>query len=174
LSDERLDASNRLGKTRFVVAGVWFGDLTLDAFQALWIHPNNRRSEAGQEPQPRVERKPRVTGLGCQPGGGLGGETEIEDGAHHAGHRHAAAGANGHRQWPVGSTELPVHGSFELGDGGRQLDIETIGKLPVAEEGAARLRGDDEPWGHGQSKTLQDDKAARLAAKDLRRFLDLW
>jgi hypothetical protein len=90
-------------------------------------------------------------------------DRQVEDGGHHAGHRLAPTGADRHRQRPAGG--------FQVGDGRRQLDIEAIGQPPVAEEGAACPGADDEPWGHGQAKPQQDDKAVRLAAEDLRRLL---
>jgi hypothetical protein len=65
-----------------------------------------------------------------------------------------------------------VGGSFEVGDRGRQLGVEAVGKPPVAEEGTARRRGDDEPWRHRQAEAVHCDEAVRLAAEHLRRFGD--
>ena len=70
------------------------------------------------------------------------------------------------------SPEAAPGGGFEVGDGCRELVVESVGKAPVTQERATCLRGDDEPGGHPQPETAEDQEAVCLAAQRLRRLLD--
>ncbi|GAA0987257.1 hypothetical protein GCM10009551_040140 [Nocardiopsis tropica] len=133
------------------------------------VRVRERGGEGGQEPQPRAQREPGVARLGGQPGGGPVREAEVEDRVHHAGHRHAGPGAHGHRQRQPLPAEAAPRGGFEAAHGGRELPVQALGEAPVAQKGAACLRGDDERRGHPQAEAVQEHQAVRLGAQRPRR-----
>ncbi len=172
-SNEVLDCRDRLGETRFLVLGSSPGACSVDGSCAVPVRVRDRGGETRQEAQPRVQCERPVVRLGGKTCGGFGRETEVEDRAHHAGHRHAGPGANRYCQRLPRSPEGAPGGEFEVGHGRRELVVESIGKTPSPEEGATCLSGDDESGRHRQTKTVQKDQATCLAAQCLRRLLGL-
>jgi hypothetical protein len=70
--------------------------------------------EHRDEPAIAVEREALVAGPGGEAVDRRVVQTEVEDRFHHAGHRHARAGSDGHEQRSLGITEADARGVLEL------------------------------------------------------------
>ena len=113
-----------------------------------------------------VPREARVAGLLRQRLDGLIVEPEVEDGVHHAGHRVAGAGADGHEQRILEVAELLLRLLLEGGDAGLHLRLERrrIAALVVVVVGAD-LGGDGESGRHGQADAAHLGEVGALAAE---------
>ena len=139
----------------------------LDVFGLLHDHVGVHHDQAAVG----VVDEPRVAGLRDQAGDRGGGQTDVQHGFHHAGHRGAGAGAAGEQERIVGVAELHAHDRFGLLQGGGDLVGEFGGEFaPGGEVGGAELGADGEAGGHGKA---QGHISARLAPLPPSRFLSL-
>jgi hypothetical protein len=120
-----------------------------------------------QESAVGVASEPRVAAL---PGQGRldgVGDPQVQDGVHHAGHRHRGAGADGDQQRAVGAAEVPpglllqpLHGVVDLTE---QLVVPLRGPVEPAE----RVGGHhDRGWG-GDADRLHSGDGPRLPPDQL-------
>ncbi len=109
-----------------------------------------------------------VVGLLEHAGDGLAGETDVEDGVHHAGHGGAGAGTAADEQGVLGVVILHTHDLLDILDTFPHLFHQTLGKLAVVGVvGGAALGGDGETGRHGKAQQAHLGEVGTLAAQEV-------
>ena len=114
-----------------------------------------------------VPREALVAGLRGEPGDGLVGEADVEDGVHHAGHRELRAGAYGYQQRVVGLAELLAHLLLEGVEVRADLVAQRRGLRAAVEVDLAGLGGDGEAGRDGQTQVGHLGEVGTLAAEEV-------
>ena len=113
--------------------GVFLGAaLLFEVFQGMFedfaVDAHDNVAEHADEAAVRIQTQAFVAGLANQPTDGLFVEAQVQDGIHHAGHRHGRTAAYAEQQWVFRIAELRAHRFFDLLDGPHDLRLNLRGK----------------------------------------------
>src|SRR6059036_218916 len=98
---------------------------------------------------------------------GLVVQAQVENGLHHAGHRHRGARAHRDEQRITRVAESLLGRALQLLQLAIDFLSEIIGEGAVFEVGDAELGGDGEPWGDGKAQVRHFGEAGPLATQDV-------
>ena len=94
-------------------------------------------------------------------------QTDIEDGFHHARHRELCARTHRDEERVVGVTQVAFHLVFDAAKSGSHLGFQGFGNNRILEVCAARLSGNGESGGNGQSKLRHFRKVCALTSEQV-------
>lgn len=114
-----------------------------------------------------VPGEPLVAGLLDQAEDGLVGESDVEDGVHHAGHGELRARTDRHQKGVVGLAELLAHLLLEGVEVRTHLVTQCHRLIATVEVDLASLRGDDEPGRNRQAEIGHLGEVRALPAQEV-------
>ena len=151
---ERRDQLLHVVRVEVEVAGDALAPLELveRVLEPLPVDVLDGLAEHLDQPAVGVPREPRVVRLDREPVHRVVVEPDVEDGLHHPGHRELRPRPHRHQQGVIRVAQLLAPRRLQrrqvLGD----LRVQPLGHGSRRQVGAARLRGDREPGGHGQAQ----------------------
>ena len=143
-------------------------DLVECRFEIMMVDAHHHVAIHVDQPTIRIVSAPLVAGGVGQPDDRLLVQPQVQDGVHHARHRHGRPGADRDQQWVVDVAELLAGFFFQRFDRLANLRHQTIGQLASAfVVSVADGRGDREARRHRQSNARHFRQIRPLAAQQL-------
>ena len=114
-----------------------------------------------------VPREALVTANGCEAEDGLIVQADVQDGFHHAGHGELGAASHGDEERVGGIAEAAAHLVLDAAQGGGDLGGKRLGNRRLLEVCAARLGGDREAGGNGQTELRHLGEVGSLSSEEV-------
>ena len=114
-----------------------------------------------------VPRKALVTANGGEAEDRLIVEADVQDGFHHAGHGELGAASHGDEERVVRVAQVTTHLVFDAAQGGGDLGGKRLGNRRLLEVCAARLGGDREAGGNGQTELRHLGEVGSLSSEEV-------